>query len=250
MKAVIVDDEPAIRNTITTLLKENFPDISVCAAVGSVTEGCEAVTKNQPDILFLDVELPDGLGFELLRTVTPIRFRTIFITGHQEYALDAIKVSALDYILKPIDEDELKAAIIKARELINHEEEQLKILALTENMQERKVLRRIILKTAEALQLISVSDIIRAEADSNYTHFHLAGGKHIMVSRTLKEYEAMLNGTGLIRVHQSHLVNLNFIDKFFRHDGGYILLKDGTTVPVSPVLKQKALQAISDHLYE
>ena len=250
MKAVIVDDEPAIRNTITTLLKENFPDISVCAAVGSVTEGCEAVTKNQPDILFLDVELPDGLGFELLRTVTPIRFRTIFITGHQEYALDAIKVSALDYILKPIDEDELKAAIIKARELINHEEEQLKILALTENMQERKVLRRIILKTAEALQLISVSDIIRAEADSNYTHFHLAGGKHIMVSRTLKEYEAMLSGTGLIRVHQSHLVNLNFIDKFFRHDGGYILMKDGTTVPVSPVLKQKVLQAISDHLYE
>ncbi len=250
MKAVIVDDEPAIRNTITTLLKENFPDISVCAAVGSVTEGCEAVTKNQPDILFLDVELPDGLGFELLRTVTPIRFRTIFITGHQEYALDAIKVSALDYILKPIDEDELMAAIIKARELINHEEEQLKILALTENMQERKVLRRIILKTAEALQLISVSDIIRAEADSNYTHFHLAGGKHIMVSRTLKEYEAMLSGTGLIRVHQSHLVNLNFIDKFFRHDGGYILLKDGTTVPVSPVLKQKVLQAISDHLYE
>lgn len=241
MKAVIVDDEPAIRNTITTLLKENFPDISVCAAVGSVTEGCEAVTKNQPDILFLDVELPDGLGFELLRTVTPIRFRTIFITGHQEYALDAIKVSALDYILKPIDEDELKAAIIKARELINHEEEQLKILALTENMQERKVLRRIILKTAEALQLISVSDIIRAEAESNYTHFHLAGGKHIMVSRTLKEYEAMLSGTGLIRVHQSHLVNLNFIDKFFRHDGGYILLKDGTTVPVSPVLKQKVL---------
>ncbi len=250
MKAVVIDDEPAIRNTITTLLKENFPEISVCAAVGSVTEGCEAVTKNQPDILFLDVELPDGLGFELLRKVTPVRFRTIFITGHQEYALDAIKVSALDYILKPIDEDELKAAIIKAREIINHEEEQLKILALTENMQERKVLRRIILKTAEALQLISVSDIIRAEADSNYTHFHLAGGKHIMVSRTLKEYEAMLSGTGLIRVHQSHLVNLNFIDKFFRHDGGYILLKDGTTVPVSPVLKQKVLQAISDHLYE
>lgn len=250
MKAVIVDDEPAIRNTITTLLKENFPDISVCAAAGSLTEGCEAVTKNQPDILFLDVELPDGLGFELLRKVTPVRFRTIFITGHQEYALDAIKVSALDYILKPIDEDELMAAIIKARELINDEEEQLKILALTENMQERKVLRRIILKTAEALQLISVSDIIRAEADSNYTHFHLAGGKHIMVSRTLKEYEAMLSGTGLIRVHQSHLVNLNFIDKFFRHDGGYILLKDGTTVPVSPVLKQKVLQAISDHLYE
>jgi two-component system LytT family response regulator len=250
MKAVIVDDEPAVRNTISTLLKENFPDISVTDAVGSVTEGCEAVTKHPPDILFLDVELPDGLGFELLKKVAPVRFHTIFITGHQEYALDAIKVSALDYILKPVDEDELKTAILKAREIINHEEEQLKIMALTENMQERKVLRRIILKTAEALQLISVIDIIRAEADSNYTHFYLAGGKHIIVSRTLKEYEAMLGGTGLIRVHQSHLVNINFIDKFFRHDGGYLLLKDGTTIPVSPNLKQKVLQALSDHLYE
>jgi two-component system LytT family response regulator len=250
MKAVIVDDEPAVRNTIEALMKVSFPEIVVCDAVGSLSEGYEAVMKHQPDILFLDVELPDGLGFELLRKFTPVRFRTIFITGHMEYALEAIKVSALDYILKPIDEDELREAVIKARELINHEEEQLKILSLSENMQDRKVLRRIILKTAEALQLISVSDIIRAEADSNYTHFYLAGGKHIIVSRTLKEYEAMLSGTGLIRVHQSHLVNLNFVDKFFRHDGGYILLKDGTNIPVSPNLKQRVLQALSDHLYE
>jgi len=250
MKAVIVDDEAAVRNTIANLLKENFPEITVCAAAGSVGEGYAAVTEHQPDILFLDVELPDGLGFHLLKKLSPVRFRTIFITGHQEYALDAIKFSALDYILKPVDEDELKAAITRAREMINHEEEQLKILALIDNMQEKKVLKRIILKTAEALQLISVSDIIRAEADSNYTRFHLSGGKHIIVSRTLKEYEAMLAETGLIRVHQSHIVNLNFIDKFLKHGGGYIQLKDGTTVPVSPVMKQKVLQAISDHLYE
>jgi two-component system LytT family response regulator len=179
-----------------------------------------------------------------------VHFRTIFITGHQEYALDAIKVSAFDYILKPIDTDELKSAIEKAQEVINHEEEQLKLLALSENLQGKKVLKRIILRTSEALQLISVSDIIRAEAESNYTHFHLAGGKHIMVSRTIKEYETMLAGSGLIRVHQSHLVNLSHIDKFFKHDGGYLQLKDGSTVPVSPILKQKVLRAITDHLYE
>jgi len=250
MKAVIVDDEPGVRNTIAVILKESFPDITVSAAAGSVAEGFVAVTEQQPDILFLDIELPDGLGFELLRKVSPVRFRTIFITGHQEYALDAIKVSALDYILKPIDEDELKEAITKAREIINHEEEQLKILALSENMQDRKVLRRIILRTAEALQVIAVNVIIRSAAASNSTHFHLSGGKHIMVSRTIKEYEAKLNGTGHIRVHQTHLVNLNYIDKFYKHDGGYLQLKDGTTVPVSPVLKQKVLQALSDHLYE
>jgi two-component system LytT family response regulator len=250
MKAVIVDDEPAVRNTISSLLREGFPDITVCAAAGSVSEGCDAVMKHQPDILFLDVELPDGLGFDLLKKVSPVQFRTIFITGHQEYALDAIKVSALDYILKPIDNDELKVAINKALEIINHEEEELKLIALSENLQDRKVLKRIILRTTEALQLISVSDIIRAEADSNYTHFHIAGGKHIIVSRTIKEYEAMLSGSGMIRVHQSHLVNLNYVDKFFKRDGGYLQLKDGSSIPVSPNLKQKVLQALSDHLYE
>ena len=250
MKAIIVDDEPAIRNTISSLLRGSFPDISVSALAGSVEEGYDAVTSHQPDLLFLDVELPDGLGFDLLKRLSPVRFRTIFITGHQEYALDAIKVSALDYILKPVDIDELTVAINKAREIISHEEEQLKLQALSENLAGKKVLKRIILRTSDALQLISVSDIIRAEADSNYTHFHLAGGKHIMVSRTIKEYEAMLSSSGLIRVHQSHIVNLGHIDKFFKHDGGYLQLKDGSTVPVSPNLKQKVLQAITDHLYE
>lgn len=250
MKAIIVDDEPAVRNIISTLLNDSFRDITVSAQAGSVQEGFAAVTEHQPDLLFLDVELPDGLGFDLLKKLSPVRFRTIFITGHQEYALDAIKVSALDYILKPIDLDELSVAITRAREIINHEEEQLKMQALSENLAGKKVLKRIILRTADALQLISVSDIIRAEAESNYTHFHLAGGKHIMVSRTIKEYEAMLSGSGLIRVHQSHIVNLNHIDKFFKHDGGYLQLKDGSTVPVSAHLKQKVLQAITDHLYE
>jgi len=250
MKAVIVDDEAPVRNTIATLLKGNFPEITVCALTGSIAEGYEAVMKHQPDLLFLDVELPDGLGFDLLKKLSPVRFRTIFITGHQEYALDAIKVSALDYILKPIDLEELGAAIIKAREIFSHEEEQLKLLALSENLAGKKVLKRIILRTVEALQLISVSDIIRAEADSNYTHFHLAGGKHIIVSRTIKDYDTMLSGSGIIRVHQSHLVNMNYIDKFIRKDGGYLLLKNNSSVPVSPNLREKVLQAITDHLYE
>jgi two-component system LytT family response regulator len=250
MKAIIIDDEPAVRNTISSLLRENFPDIIVSALAGSISEGYDAVLKYRPDLLFLDIELPDGLGFELVKKLSPVHFRTIFITGHQEYALDAIKVSALDYILKPIDNDELNAAIGKAREIINQEEEQLKLLALSDNLQEKRVLKRIILRTSDALQLVSISDIIRAEADSNYTHFHLSGGKHIMVSRTIKEYEAMLSGSGLIRVHQSHLVNLNYVDKFYRHMGGYLQMKDGSSIPVSSGLKQKVLLAISDHLYE
>jgi len=250
MKAIIVDDEPAVRNTISALLRESFPDITVSGLAATIEEGYAAVTGHEPDLLFLDVELPDGLGFDLLKRLSPVRFRTIFITGHQEYALDAIKVSAIDYILKPIDTEELTTAIEKAREIINHEEEQLKMLALSENLEGKKVLKRIILRTSEALQLISVSEIIRAEAESNYTHFYLTGGKHILVSRTIKEYEAMLSGSGIIRVHQSHIVNMNHIDKFFKHDGGYLQLNDGSTIPVSPNLKQRVLQAITDHLYE
>ena len=250
MNVIIIDDEPAVRNTIAAIIRNNFPEIRVVATAGSVAEGCDTIRINQPDILFLDVEMPDGTGFDLLSSISPVRFRVIFVTGHQEYALAAIKVSALDYILKPIDESELTAAIRKAREIINQADEQLKLSALTENLQGKKVLKRIILKTAEALQLVSVSEIIRAEAESNYTHFYLAGGKRVLVSRTIKEFESLLSGTAVIRVHQSHMVNLNHVDKFMKHDGGYLHLKDGTSVPVSPNLKQKVLHAITDHLYE
>ncbi|MBN2862037.1 MAG: response regulator transcription factor, partial [Bacteroidales bacterium] len=176
--------------------------------------------------------------------------KVIFVTGHQEYALNAIKVSALDYVLKPVDADELYHAVEKAREIISQEEHQMKLQALSENLQSKKALKRIILHTSDHLQLVSVSDIVRAEADSNYTSFSLSDGKRILVSRTIKEFETLLSGSGMIRVHQSHLVNINYIDKFVKKDGGYLLLKNNTKIPVSPVLKKKVLQALTDHLYE
>jgi two-component system LytT family response regulator len=250
MNVIIIDDETAVRNTITCIIRENIPDIRIMAYAGSVAEGIEVLKTNQPDLLLLDVEMHDGTGFDLLSAVSPVIFRVIFVTGHQEYALKAIKVSAIDYILKPVDKDDLVAAIAKARTVISHEEEQMKLAALSDNMQGKKVLKRIILKSADSLQLVALRDIIRAEADSNYTHFRLSGGKHVIVSRTIKEFEGMLAGSAIIRVHQSHLVNLDHVDKFIKRDGGYLHLKDGSSVPVSPNLKQKVLQAISDHLYE
>jgi two-component system LytT family response regulator len=250
MTAVIIDDEAKVRNTISTLLGENFPDIRILASAGTIEEGYEAVVKYKPDLLFLDIELPDGNGFDLLRRFSRIPFKVIFVTGHHEYALDAIKVSALDYILKPVDTGELRHAVEKAGEIINHEDQLLKFQALNENLQSRKVLKRIILHTSDHLQLVSVSDIIRAEADSNYTSFSLFDGRRVLVSRTIKEFEGLLAGSGLIRVHQSHLVNMNYIDRFVKKDGGYLLLKEGTKIPVSPNLKKKVLQALTDHLYE
>jgi len=249
MTALIVDDEPAIRNIIASLLRDAFPGISVIGTAGTVKEGYELIMQHKPDLLFLDVELPDGNGFDLLKKLKDFSFRVIFVTGHQEYALNAIKVSALDYILKPVDNDELKASIEKACRIIDHDEERIKLQALEENLAGRKVLKRIVLRTSEALQLISIADIIRAEAESNYTHFYMAGNRHVMVSRTLKEYDILLSGSGIIRVHQSHLVNIEYIDRFMKRDGGYLLLKDGASVPVSPNLKKMVLDKIETHLF-
>ncbi len=250
MNAIIVDDEMKVRNAIKALLTDQFPDINIVSSAGSVEEGYRVIIKNKPDLLFLDIELPDGNGFELLKKIPRIDFKVIFVTGHQEYAIDAIKVSALDYVLKPIDTDELCRAVEKARALINYEEQQLKFQALSENLQSRKKLKRIILSTADHLQLVSVSDIIRAEADSNYTIFWLSGGRRILVSRTIKEFDILLSNSGMMRVHQSHMVNLSHIDRFIKKDGGYLQMKEGTKIPVSPNLKKQVLKAIRDHMYE
>ncbi|HPF04232.1 MAG TPA: LytTR family DNA-binding domain-containing protein, partial [Bacteroidales bacterium] len=177
MKAVIVDDEASVRNTIKTILNKNFPGIDVVAMPGSVAEAYEQLVMLKPGLLFLDIELPDGNGFDLIKMISPVTFKVIFVTGHQEYALSAIKVSALDYIMKPVDADELRMAVEKALSVISNEEMQIKMQALSENMQGKKTLKRIILHTADHLQLVSVSDIIRAEADSNYTSFFLSDGK-------------------------------------------------------------------------
>lgn len=250
MNTVIIDDEAGVRNSIISLLSVNFPEINILSTAASVADGYEAIVNHRPELVFLDIELPDGTAFDLLKKFSSINFRIIFVTGHQEYALDAIKVSALDYILKPVDPDELVRAVEKAGELISHEEQMLKFMALAENIQGRKTLKRIILHTADHLQLVSVSDIIRAEADSNYTTFFLAAGKHVLVSRTLKEFEGLLSGSGIIRVHQSHLVNINQIDRYVKKDGGYLLLKDGIKIPVSPNLKKQVLQSLADHSWE
>ena len=250
MNAVIIDDEATVRNAISSLLGDYFPEIRIIATAGTVEEGFESIVKHKPDLVFLDIELPDGTGFDLLRKFQQIPFKIIFVTGHQEYALDAIKVSALDYVLKPVDTDELRHAVEKAGQIISQEEQKLKFQALNENLQSKKVLKRIILHTSDHLQLVSVSDIIRAEADSNYTSFRLANGKHVLVSRTIKEFESLLSGSGMIRVHQSHLVNINYIDRFVKKDGGYILLKEGTKIPVSPNLKKQILQTLTENLYE
>ncbi len=249
MKAVIVDDDVRVVNIISTLIETDFSDISIVAAADDVQTGHSCIQQYQPDLLFLDINLPDGTGFDLLRKLPQIDFKIIFITAFGEYALQAIKFSAMDYILKPIDTIELAKAIDKTREIIHQEEEQLKVKALLENFEEKKSLKRIVLHTSECLHYVNIDEIIRCEAANNYTFFYLANNKKILVSKTLKEFAELLKESGFLRVHQSHLINSLFVDRFIKSDGGYLLMKDKSNVPVSMSNRQQILKALDSTLH-
>jgi len=227
MRVVVVDDEFFSRQTITDLLSESFKDIEVVGQADSVKTAVELLPSLKPDLVFLDVDLTDGTGFDILNLLKPIQFKIIFITAHQEYAMKAIKFSAFDYILKPVSESELKMDAFFYN---------------AENI--RKEGKKIVLKTSESIHLVSVCDIMRCEADNNYTTFYLATGERIVISHGLKEYEDLLGNYGFFRVHQSHLINLKFIARFDKKDGGYVILTDKSQIPVSQRKKQKLLEVI------
>ena len=233
MKVVIIDDENKIINTITKLIETSFIDISIVASSNDIRSGYHQIIKHQPDILILDINLPDGTGFDLLKRFSHPRFKLIFVTAYEEYAIKAFKFSAIDYILKPIDANELNLAISKARDLKIIEEQQLKVKALMENVNEDKTLKKIVLRTSESLHLVKVEDIIRCEADSNYTFFYLIDGRKILISKTIKEYTELLKNSGFVRVHQSHLINTSYIDRYDKTSGRGLVMKDDSNIPVS-----------------
>jgi len=247
MQCIIIDDDKKVCNMITNYLTSYFPAIQPVAIEHTKKSGLQAISKHSPQLVLLDIELPDGTGFDLIRECKNICFKVIFITGHQEYAIQAIRVSALDYILKPIDFDSLSEALERAKKEFILKEEQEKLRTFLDNQSPAKHVKRIILKTAECLHVVNTEDIIRCQADNNYTFFFLKERKKILVSRTLKEYYNILKDTGFIRIHQSHVINLKYIDKIMKTGGGYILLSDGTEIPVSTANKHRLLEEIEKY---
>ncbi len=245
MKVVIIGDDPRIVSIISNLITSDFTDIEIVATAGDIANGYQIVMDHYPDLLFLDIDLPDGSGFDLLKKIQSITFKIIFVTAFKEYALQAIKVSALDYLLKPVDPDELIKAVKKARKIINHEEEQLKINTLISNIEGKEMLKRLVLHTSECLYFVNVDEIIRCEADSNYTFFYLTSNRRILVSKTIKEYADLLQQSGFLRVHQSHLINTAFLDRYVKAEGGYLLMKDMSSVPISLHRKQEILKILN-----
>ncbi len=245
MRAVIIDDETSLRESTSTLLSIYCPDIEISGQAANVKDGISLIQKVNPDLAFLDVEMPDGTGFDIVHAFRDRNFGVIFITGHDEYAVKAFRLSAIDYILKPIDPDELEKAVTKARASYESGIAGLQMKALESNLAEKKV-QRIVLKDSEKVYLVGVEEIIRCESDDNYTRFYLSEERNILVSTTLKEYENLLSSQDFFRCHQSHLINLNFFDHFDKREGGSVFMKDGSRLPVSVRKRDSLMKALEE----
>ena len=232
-KVLIIDDENRTRELIARMIDSFGFDVQTIPEGENVQSGIEAIHKHQPDIVFIDIQMPDGTGFDVIRSIEDKNFEVIFITAHEEFAIKAIKFSALDYLLKPVDTSELKTALEKALAAIDDKKETSQFDALQKNIQPTEK-RRLVLKTQESVHVVELDQIIRCEADRNYTSFFLKDNKKILVSKTLKEYETLLAAHNFLRVQQSHLINIDYVDRYDKKNGGAVVMKDGSEVPLSP----------------
>lgn len=240
MKIVIVDDELSPREQSKQLLAEFFPEITVCAEAENVKSAYEAILMHQPALVLLDIDMPDGTAFDLLKLFQQIDFNIIFITAYEKYALQAIKFSALDYLLKPYTTGEFIEAIRKAQRKELVEDSSLKFNALLQNFQHKQP-SKIVLRTSDSIHVVQLNEIIRLQADGAYTTLYVLNRKPIVVSKNLKEYVGLLENCGFIRTHQSHIVNSRYVLCYHKSDGGSLGLTDKTQVPVATRYKEKVL---------
>ena len=243
IKAIIVDDEPYCREALTTLL-EDTTDVEVIAVCQSAFDALTAIQKYSPGLVFLDVEMPKMNGFEMLEQLPSVNFEIIFTTSYDQYALKAIRFSAIDYLLKPVDSEELQQAIQKVMQRSGKPiAQQLEIL-MQKFHQPSTPISKIAMPTMEGLQMIPVDSIINCESDSNYTILLLKNNKKIVVSRTLKEIEELLEDHSFARVHRCYLANLNEVEKYVKGEGGYLVMSDGTTIDVARNKKELLLKKL------
>lgn len=242
--ATIVDDEPFCCESLATLLERYCPDVKVLDMCYSAADALRSIHQQKPQLLFLDIEMPHMNGFELLEKIPSIDFELIFTTSYDHYAIKAIRFSALDYLLKPVDRDDLQKAVQKALQRMKSPlPQQLEIL-LHKLSHPTIAVNKIAIPTMEGLQMIFVESIISCASNSNYTSLFLKNKQNIIASRTLKEIEEMLEDYSFVRVHHSYLVNLNEVEKYIKGEGGYLLMSDGTTIDVSRSKKEILLKKL------
>lgn len=244
INAVIVDDEHYAAQALVTLIKKNCPDVTIAAVSNNAKEAVKLIRELQPQLVFLDIEMPYLNGFELLEILAPVSFECIFTTSYDQYAIKAIRFSALDYLLKPVDAEDLKAAVNRVTGKRSPSLEQQMELLLSRFQQPKPTVDRIALPTLDGLQIIPVDTILYCSSSSNYTIFNLAEDQKLIISRTLKEIEEMLEEYRFLRVHHSYLVNLNEVRKYNRGEGGSLLMSNGATIDVSRSRKEMLLKKL------
>ena len=244
MRTVIIDDENSVRETTKMFLELYAKDIEIVDECASVDEGYVSLCRNKPDLVLLDVEMPDGTGFDLLAKFEKLKFSVIFITGHNDFAIRAFKFSAVDYLLKPLDPEDLINALERARQLKDHEIDRFNLMAKINKDDSGKLPERIVLSDVDNLYMVETKDIIRCKSEGNYTYFNLNDGSEILISRTLKEYDEMFGNSQFFRTHQSHLINLNYFSRYNKKEGGFIVMKDGSEVPLAVRKKENLFNLI------
>lgn len=243
LTAIIIEDMSDALQLLKSDLESHHPEIKVIDTAQSVVEAAKLLRKTQPDILFLDIMLGDGTGFDILEIFPDLSSKIIFVTASDEYAIRAFKFAAIDYVLKPYSNEDLATAITRAKEQIEPNKERLSILKNTLAAPEAKP-DKISLHTLDKIIIVSLENIVRCEADNNNTVFYLKEGRKIFVTKTLKYFADMLSSYEFLRVHQSHLVNMQCINAFIKSDGGYLLLKNKETVPVSVRKKAEVIEML------
>ena len=247
ISALIIDDEVNGRENLAGLLKTHFPDINVTSEVASVSEAISAIDRYSPDLVFLDIEMPGGNGFKLLEHYKDFPFEVIFVTAYDNYAIKAIRFSVADYILKPINLNELKTAVQKATKQIELRSENERIKQLYYNVNHPRD-PKIGLPTNDRIEFVEVKSIVRCQGESNYTHIYFSDRNPLLVAKTLVEFEDLLQEYDFLRVHKTHLINLKYVTAFLRNEGGQLLLSSNEKISVSRRRKEEVIKRLKQFL--
>ena len=243
--AVIIDDTLLCTTMLSDLISDHFSNINIVSICSSGQQGLEAINKHEPDLVFLDVEMPGMSGFEMLAHFNEFTFDIIFTTTHDKYSLQAFKANALDYLIKPVTESDMRAAIKKVEKKKKHLSFNQVQQLFTGMQQMQRNITRIALPTMEGLHFVNVSEMIHADSDGNNTLIHFIGGHKTLITKTLKELDALLQNAGFCRIHQSHLVNLQHVKKYVRGNGGYVVMNNNTQITVARNRKEQFLEQIA-----
>lgn len=245
MNVFIVDDEISAIDTLKVYIAEFFPNFNILGESHSVKDSIKKIRQLKPDLVLLDIELSDGSGFDILKAFQPPKFKVIFATAFDNFAVQAFRFSAVDYILKPINPIDFQEAINKAILSESASNQQLELLTLLHNLSSKSNNeKRIVLRTIDDIHLVKASEVVRIESDGAYSHIILDGGKRITVSQHLKHFDDILANQGFCRCHQSHLVNLAYVTRYHKGEGGTLILKDSSQIPVSSRKKEAMISII------